>query len=43
MRALIVDDESPARDKLRRWLSEQEDFEIVGEAADGLAAAAAIG
>ena len=43
MRALIVDDESPARDKLRRWLREQEDFEIVGEAADGLAAADAIG
>jgi two-component system, LytTR family, response regulator len=43
IRALIVDDESPARDKLRRWLGEQPDFEIAGEAADGLAAAAAIG
>ena len=43
MRALIVDDEAPARDKLRRWLGELPDFEVVGEAADGLAAAAAIG
>jgi two-component system LytT family response regulator len=42
MRILIVDDEAPARDKLRRWLAEQDDVEIVGEAADGLAAAAAI-
>lgn len=42
MRVLIVDDEAPARDKLRRWLAEQSDFEVVGEAADGLAAAAAI-
>ncbi len=42
MRALIVDDEAPARDKLRRWLDEHPDVEIIGEAADGLAAAAAI-
>lgn len=42
MRALIVDDEAPARDKLRRWLGEQADVEIAGEAADGLAAADAI-
>jgi two-component system LytT family response regulator len=42
MRALIVDDEAPARDKLRRWLAEHEDIEIAGEAADGLAAAAAL-
>src|SRR5690349_23941092 len=42
MRALIVDDETPARDKLRRWLAEQADIEVVGEAAEGLAAAAAI-
>jgi two-component system LytT family response regulator len=35
MRALIVDDEAPARDKLRRWLAEQSDVEIVGEASDG--------
>jgi len=42
MRVLIVDDESPARDKLRRWLSTHADIEIAGEASDGLAAAAAI-
>jgi two-component system LytT family response regulator len=42
MRILIVDDEAPARDKLRRWLGEQADVEIIGEAADGLAAAEAI-
>jgi two-component system LytT family response regulator len=42
MRVLIVDDEAPARDKLRRWLSEQPDMQIVGEAGDGLAAALAI-
>jgi two-component system LytT family response regulator len=42
MRMLIVDDEAPARDKLRRWLAECPDFEVAGEAADGLAAAAAI-
>jgi two-component system, LytTR family, response regulator len=35
MRALIVDDETPARDKLRRWLTEQVDVQIIGEAADG--------
>jgi two-component system, LytTR family, response regulator len=42
IRALIVDDESPARDKLRRWLSTQADFDVVGEADDGLRAAEAI-
>jgi two-component system LytT family response regulator len=42
MRVLIVDDEAPARDKLRRWLAEQPDVEIAGEAGDGLAAALAI-
>src|SRR5262245_22713521 len=42
MRVLIVDDEAPARDKLRRWLGSHADIEIAGEAADGLAAAAAI-
>ena len=42
IRVLIVDDEAPARDKLRRWLSAHADIEIAGEAADGLAAAAAI-
>jgi two-component system LytT family response regulator len=42
IRVLIVDDEAPARDKLRRWLAEQPDIEVVGESTDGLAAAAAI-
>jgi two-component system LytT family response regulator len=42
MRVLIVDDEAPARDKLRRWLAEHADLELVGEAADGLAAASEI-
>jgi two-component system LytT family response regulator len=42
IRALVVDDEAPARDKLRRWLAEQSDIEIAGEAEDGLTAAAAI-
>jgi two-component system LytT family response regulator len=42
MRILIVDDEAPARDKLRRWLCGHADLEIAGESADGLAAAAAI-
>jgi two-component system LytT family response regulator len=42
MRALIVDDEAPARDKLRRWLGEHADVTVVGESVDGLAAAAAI-
>jgi two-component system LytT family response regulator len=42
LRVLIVDDEAPARDKLRRWLGMHADIEIAGEAADGLGAAAAI-
>jgi two-component system LytT family response regulator len=29
MRVLIADDEAPARDKLRRWLAEQPDVQIV--------------
>lgn len=43
IRTLIVDDEAPARDKLRRWLTEEADVEVVGESPDGLAAAASIG
>lgn len=43
MRVLIVDDEAPARAKLRRWLSEEKDVEIAGEAEDGAAAQQAIG
>jgi two-component system LytT family response regulator len=42
IRTLIVDDEAPARDKLRRWLGEQPDVELLHDCADGLAAAAAI-
>jgi two-component system LytT family response regulator len=42
MRVLIVDDEAPARDKLRRWLGELTDVELLPDCADGLAAAAAI-
>jgi len=42
IRALVVDDEAPARDKLRRWLAEQSDIEVAGEAEDGLTAVAAI-
>jgi two-component system LytT family response regulator len=38
MRALIVDDEAPARAKLRRMLGAFADVEVVGEAADGGAA-----
>jgi two-component system, LytTR family, response regulator len=39
IRMLIVDDEAPARAKLQRWLDENDDFEIVGEADNGLSAA----
>ena len=42
MRVLIADDEAPARDKLRRWLAEQPDVELLPDAADGLAAASLI-
>lgn len=42
MRALIVDDEAPARSKLRRLLGAAGDVEIVGEASTGREAVAAI-
>ena len=42
IRALIVDDEEPARRKLRMWLAAQPDLEIAGEAADGVSALRAI-
>jgi two-component system LytT family response regulator len=35
IRALLVDDEQPARERLRRLLSEVADVEVVGEAEDG--------
>jgi two-component system LytT family response regulator len=38
MRVLIVDDERPARDKLRLLLRREPDVEIAGESADGEAA-----
>ncbi|SHF11989.1 two component transcriptional regulator, LytTR family [Thermoanaerobacter uzonensis DSM 18761] len=38
LKALIIDDEPPARDELKYLLSEYEDIEIVGEADNGLAA-----
>ena len=38
IRALIVDDEPPARRKLRNLLAREADFEVVGEAEDGVAA-----
>ena len=42
MRALIVDDEAPARVKVRRLLADAADVEIVGEAFTGRQAVAAI-
>jgi len=38
MKVLIVDDEAPARDRLRRLLGKLEQVQIVGEAGDGKAA-----
>ena len=35
IRALLVDDEEPARDRLRSLLADFDDVHIVGEAADG--------
>lgn len=42
IRTLIVDDEKPGREHLRARLEDQEDIEIVGEAADGELAVEAI-
>jgi two-component system LytT family response regulator len=41
IRALIVDDESLARDRLRQLLQDEPDIEIIGECADGREAVAA--
>lgn len=38
VRALIVDDEAPARGRLRQILAERSDVEVVGEAEDGVEA-----
>ena len=35
MKILIVDDEQPARDRLRQILDDEPDYEVVGEAANG--------
>ena len=35
MKVLIVDDEKPARDRLRQILADEDDYEVVGEAANG--------
>jgi two-component system LytT family response regulator len=43
LRILIVDNETLARDRLRRLLSAEEGVEVVGEAADGPAAVTAVG
>ena len=42
MRAIIVDDEKPARERLSRLLKMHQDVEIVGEASDGNAALAVV-
>ncbi|HBC57241.1 MAG TPA: DNA-binding response regulator [Gammaproteobacteria bacterium] len=41
-RVLIVDDEAPARARLMRWLMSGEQYEVAGEAEDGLQAIAAV-
>jgi len=41
IRVLVVDDEAPARDRLKRLLREIEGVELAGEAADGKAALSA--
>jgi DNA-binding LytR/AlgR family response regulator len=38
MRTLIVDDEAPARERLKRLLADLGDVEVVGEAGDGIQA-----
>ena len=35
IRALLVDDEKPARDRLRRLLAGESDVEVIGDASDG--------
>jgi len=42
IRTLLVDDERPARRKMQRYLDATADFEVIGEAADGAEAIAAI-
>lgn len=42
IRAVIADDEVPAREKLERWVAGQPDMAVVGSAEDGLSAAQCI-
>lgn len=42
MRVIIVEDEQPARDLLRKFLETENDIEIIGEYGDGFSAAVAI-
>ncbi len=42
LRVLVVDDEPPARDRLRELLEQMREVAVVGEAGDGVAAAQAI-
>lgn len=42
IRVLIADDEAPARRKLRELLAREKDFELVGEAGDGIEAVESI-
>jgi two-component system, LytTR family, response regulator len=42
IRALIAEDEAPARDKLARWLAEHADISVIAVTTDGLAAAEGI-
>lgn len=42
IRTLIADDEAPAREKIRRFLADDEDVAVVAEAADGAAAIAEV-
>jgi two-component system, LytTR family, response regulator len=42
LRALLVDDEAPARERMRRLLARHDDVTCVGECADGLAALTSI-
>jgi serine phosphatase RsbU (regulator of sigma subunit) len=43
LRVFLVDDEAPARDRLRRLLEEIDEVRVIGEAEDGDAAVEAIG
>lgn len=42
IRALLADDEAPARDKLARWLTQASDVTVVAQCTDGITAAEAI-